>query len=485
MRGRTNVSGSGNSIINANVESYVVAPGESITAGNMVEFYHKLSGNFDTGYDTNVDRRLFRLSDGKIACFFKQPLKSTASQGNDAKLIILNYDAGVYSKELATVSISDFDEIIEIADDTFLLAGYYGSGKYIILSFIFLHVDVNTNAVYSTGKTYNIVSSSYSLSLNNNSRLYSSSFYLEKDEEYIRAIFPVMYSTNSVNYFEIYSCVFTLSGTNIEDYLLTTEKIKYIFSLNSSSYTYVGVSKVYRKGEGYFIFFGYSTSTAILINASLSCLMYITSSDMISASTFSYTSTGGGSYFNVLSIENDMVTYIYDNYLSKFYISSYNGDGTVSIVKYDAVEILSVNTSLRRYLYLISENEYKKRFLLTCGYGTSGYARKTVIMDYDKETNDVTICSVEDAYWDDKEEGILVNFEEDIIILGNNYVEGAETENAIGNYKIDKSSLMLIGKEESINYVKNATNLVYIRGIAKDSGTAGDTIDVYVPSITT
>lgn len=492
MRGKTNVVRSIVPKINADIGYYEVAAGDSIDVGAMVEFYQELKGSFSIDGIDQVNRFLFRLSDGRIACFIAT---------SPSVLAVINDDDGVYSKELSNFNLGGrVIDIVKIDDDTFLFIKNIkldklgtGSDRYYVYIFSIIKFNVNDSTIsIKEFSTYGV----------NVQAVQSASLYdlkishFEYKDNYLTICFSNYISSSSVRY-NIIVAKFNLSGNTMEGYNIECINDKEIVYNSSSRVT---LSNVYHKNDEYFVFYnlGSSNNSSYSISNKILYFKEENITDSTSAADFNSISMPFDVYnLKPISLNEDMFTFIYEDFRNgmirsiKFYISEYSISG-LNVTWYDYVDLFDYSPYIRStgaseifQMFLVTDEVGFKRFILFFNtlYPKNSYnSFIAFIFDYLEDKEFISYSPVL-FYDNDYKISIMLNSQEDILLLLRNYVDGVLSGNALSNYKIDLTDNILVSKESSKKYVRNAMSLNYIKGVARDGGGEGEVIGVYIPYI--
>ena len=467
MRGRTNVS-NGSVNINANVGSYEVYKNQNIVAGNMVDFItEKKTGNINIVGITNVlsyeiRKFIFKLSDGRYICFFS---KSTYYYYS-----VLKEEDSQLSIEIPYTELPfDFYEIIEMNQNNFLIfSELYSSSsssnsKYDIVC-NYLSFNVETNVTETKKINISTQLSTYSR------RLIDFKVKKYNDEIYI-FVTTSLSSSSSVTYIKC-NC----TGNNISDFSITKEleisEVAYMASANMCFTDFIIVN------DSIYCFYG-TKADGVNYNQFQRYFRYVF---MIDGKTVS------GKYDAIGNSIIALNTYIISNgsVFKIFYRDTSNNICTVTLdctnctassfnpVKYNTINL---NPFFDKSGYLSYMSMFKltdNKFLFALGQYSGG-----VDTIYVSEINNDNTIVYEGKKIEDKVEAPAIFSIDEKNFL---YLELYGGYLNLTHFLIE-DNLIAGGDNQDKAYVKNSESLQYIRGIAKDSGTAGQIIDVYVPKV--
>lgn len=453
MRGRTNINGGGEAPINAGVESFTVDQNQVITSGNMVEFYEKLYGKYSVNTNVAGENAILPLSGNRIACLVSSD-----------KIFILHKSNDSYSMNATPVSIPLFTSAVKIGEDAFLMIKEIASKTNIsdnykkILVKVWILRIFSDDSVTIDEKTLGTGLEVYDQP---SEKISQSTFcevggdiilFLSFSGNFIKTKISVSYDVSSG-----YSVTFSEVSENINK-IGTFDVIK-------------DASKIYIIGKGY----GYSSYDLNVLSWE-----YDSDTNLQIVGRESFDTTN----YSVISIDEQIMTMIYRVgqyvYERKFKIRE-NG-----FVWYEPRIFFNFGKYPDYYsghfiLIPIYDSAIKKRFLYFDYFGEN----IVFVMEHTKQDGCIaysptqlgSLISVKRSI------GHICNSENDINLFGDVRNSSDQiTSKRLGDYKISAENT-LENKEESIKYVSNAKNKLYIMGIAKQSGSSGDVIECYVPSI--
>jgi hypothetical protein len=154
-------------------------------------------------------------------------------------------------------------------------------------------------------------------------------------------------------------------------------------------------------------------------------------------------------------------------------LSDEKGDKRIIITSFSIKE--NESETRRTCLIFFTSDPYETTETLSSNY--------VFIAEYDSSTNYFAI--VDNSKWERDRYSVQtrIDSKNNIIVFSKMLVSGKTLMHSLGTYYIDISDMSFGSRQELKKYVKNATNLKYIRGIAKQSGNSGDVIEVYVPKL--
>lgn len=505
MLGRTNTSLFSGIPINANTAFYEVAPGNNITVGDSVDFWHELYGAYGISGVDAANRMLFKLSDGRYLAVI----------GNNG--YVFNYSNGVYYNVLSPQKCFSADyPVVELEEDNFLFFNISvgrasGSTTDTILLYAYWAKYDVTNNVWNTS----LILDGYDLPDSNtypiSNLIYSYKFDMSGTNKYV--FFNIGGGRPSYSSGQLIKMQFTIAKQN-GSYVFTVVKKRAIVSdYSSTSHVYREVSliELLNIGTGHLIFFGNYNNTADKNNRSFQTRV----PDTLIYRAYSDFTTGGSSY--TLSPNNYLIPIGFDNetlsyiafelnatnvgiskqnvklYYRKAHLFDF-GTNTFSLSFYDRVEIYNFGYNLflavrnmygvdRSSMILLKNNtslQYLLFFISSYAESTQNYKAYQFILKYDKATGTI---SVEDVLVKDVDINSIpaIVSGNNVKLVGRMTVDGTNYKNAIGDFVFNETSKTLSSSSYSKDYVEKATDLKFIRGISTESGTSGDTIEIYVP----
>lgn len=441
MRGRTNAEPNIGVQLNATTDTYEVAPDETILAGDFTETFIEIDGGIEASSNP-----IFRLSDGKYLI--------------GTKLYIDNGDHSF--SEFGTSGVS-YSPTYQLNVDEFLCIYRYEA--YLIK--------------YDAEHEY-CISKSFSVGLE---RPWSNDYFSLKILELAQKkyIFFVNYLNYSRTYRINHLFEVTISGTNYDDYTVSTNTIdKTQDSVSEVGYTYYPTGaalQVAQLGNNDYLTWRSRTTRSSASSEPTTQYIYnryknktsYSPNNMISYYVIPDTITSDG-YMVRLFRSNDDLYYQY-GYFDK-------DDATIATT-YTSVKIAefpdaSGNNYIFKALKIDSDKDgYDRYIIVQCVnyiYITmfemyiSLEGRNVITGEFTKISNTVRLTT-DDIY-------LFIRGQNDYLItlLGNLY------EVTIDNH-IVKAQI------NTHNYVRTIHSRTYSMGVAKQSGTAGDTIEVYIPQV--
>lgn len=534
MRGRTNVLGFSEDFINADVIDAVAD--ENVQAGNFVKFYNAINGGkLMNGYFGIVKE----LSDGRYMCIGTQ---QNAQSNYKLYIVILEKDAsGNFVQNLpnfetdidsAVYKIIDRTNTIDIDDDT--VANVYISGAvvsdtgYIKLNLLYLHFDVVNNQISHYLRTENIPSGSTGTIVKD---LYS----LSSQYNWLKYFYP-----DYPSYVSCYKigndlyivctgrCSYTLKNETTNGYnsyfivVKATLSSGYTFSINygrvlSSALANAGsctstVNMIYSSnGSGFFVMRYYQSGSYIyyldFYNLYFIPFNAFTSAAQIPDEITFTNKISGSSELRPFACYGDELYLIYldsdsgqsNVYWLKVHFYNYTREG-YSYIIYDPIDTgLDVWNWKRKnqtsksaisfsFLY---ENENIMRFYFLFDKYTNSYDNisdrnkvYSVLFDVDKENNTVIVNPASEQKLSltipssSDDDNVIYYIGHDLfsVVNGNKFI--TFKAQYIQEYTIVNDS-ELSGNVVEIPHVLNGTDINYIQGVAKQSGTSGQTIECY------
>lgn len=430
MRGNTNVKDG--IFLNATVDEYEVATGENIVAGNMVTMYTQ-SGE--------------PLSDGVAGA--NKPWLSPLQKLSNGKYIGLN--SKILSKQAnksftvdATLAtLLQTLNTINIGNDTFMYVNAYVQSYklYVAVTVYVLNSDYSvttyTKTSYSSADITNQTSPTVYFNMLDSLNGYVVGYLsCEKSSVQGHGLFHIDYSD--------------LSDINIifdeVGYASTTSALDYEIKITSR--LKVGNNLYYCDGRSVYKFY---FNGSVFTRAK--CL--IRNNEMFSPMLYKVEETG-------------QICLLYR--ASQYSVDTNNLVCSVSnfVKTSEITDVKVVQTSSDSRLSFIQLTSTK----FVIGYPTGNTKWNFIVVD---TSNGLMIGEVNTISYGSSTGfftlGYFTSLSDMDITVGKN----------VANAKIINEQLVLTG--ENKQYVKNATNEIYVRGVAKQSGTAGDTIEVYIPTV--
>jgi len=452
MRGRTNADAGLQ--LNATIGSYEVASGENIVAGDFVEQYTYVAGtlsNATTATDTErivyKDNKLFKLSDGNYIAFGN---KTNLYHNND----------GEYTKVWTEKNeILSGNNIIKLSNDCFL-GNFTVDAK--VLKATLVHYKASDNTIeykdlVSTTEVSNLLTtiSPYVWVVkrpNGNYRVFVK-FYDQADYIY--------YSTG----------ILDISGSNYSSYSIDVSSLV-------AQFTRSDIGSDSSKRDFAFVVRTSSSETYLI--------------SVNSGSTFYLTFVSGE--FNLYNINNSTLTTLNSKTVGRLVCEDSNIDfytiatnrTITSLIRqrvyfnptdptlfniYNAETIVSdlANSNMR---YLTTVNGYDLFVLYE--YNSSPEISQLRLIELNKSTGEIeALQAVEISATSSTASMFVSEFIDNKVLI------------TIGNTLIAFKyvSRNLEAETSTMQKVRGITSQAYIKGVAKQSGTAGETIEVYIPQV--
>lgn len=463
MRGRTNAEPNIGVQLNATIDTYEVATGENILAGDFVKRYEYAVNQLDNStvadYQSNMYSPIykppifFRLSDGKFVC---------------SNIIYEKDENNEYSIAYTAVnSVPNGDFVKELGDDTFVgfsIGGKSSAGYGIYSSYAKYNVNehtISTRTATTNVKTWTNVTQQpdtmylYIIDKGNNTFKVAVSY----------AIVISSQTRNTVDVFDV-----VLSGSDYTDYAIS------ISNLNST--TNLGVAQAFVKisnNEDYLIM---ATNRVIRLNNNVF-------SDTHSFSYPSMIYTPFSKYLAKNIAEDGMVDLLYwtrtgttaSNYV--YYLKRIRYYFPVDSWDYNSYDIENVVDdvygSITRYMGTLNGKDI---YITRKSRNSSSIVPFTI----DATTGELSVgdaVGLNELYVSESTTNFIYSsiVNNDIIMIFGN-VSNVGTQ--LCEFTYNNGVFTSIG--DNVKIVKKITTQEYIMGVAKQSGTAGDTIEVYIPS---
>jgi len=458
MRGRTNTDLYSGVSINGFLDQYEVATGETIIAGDFVERFTKIEGGIAASNDP-----IFQLSDGKYI------VGQSIFDDNGDHTFTRYGSTSINKKPYFKIGTDEFVSFeLRVSSQT----GY-----------------VTTNLIKYDSTNKYCLTRSISYRFDSSWGWEDSSIYAIQISEKVFVIF-VSYigkNTNTSKYGNCWHIVkFTLSGTDYSDYTQSQNVIYTETSFSSSSkpdHLCVGwaveiqandyLVGVYKYSNTDYTYYNGSLYTMIRIKgASSATLKYISSSanmrpvgTVTSDGYIAFIEAGGGKlYQRYLYVDkNNIDTYnLYDSVFIKD-LPDYTG----ASYKYTPLKVDNNVNGYDRYIIVQLASSI---YLQTAEVYVSQSSQEITIGEF----SDIATYQTS-PYW------LTMDFSfihkrgtEDYLMIADSKI----IETTVDNHIVE-------GEVDTKNYVRDIHSQAYIMGVANQSGTAGDTIEVYVPLVNT
>lgn len=477
MRGRTNVlsrvdPSDENININANVETYEVYKDQSVFKGHMVDFItEKTTADISIGnYGSyNVKKFIFKLSNNKIACF----VSVRRSLRPPGYLSIIEYGNNQLTNVLSNYSLSCIYEVIEISQDNFLIfetPGSYSS-KLQIKSY-FLTINTDTNGVVTKGYTLNTSLSDYAWDYER--------FFDYKVKKNDNNIYAFLMFTSTTNYLtKILYVKIDFSGDNISNFTFSLNIAKEFLSYTLSSEKYYNISDFYVINDNVYVFYGvnyfgkenykynYFRYIRMISGSTIGSQLDVTNND----TTKGLCIIVSGLKFKLFFVDENNNVLTREINCETCTASSFNPIiGNVGNIN----ELFNIPNGSVDKIKMFNLNNNKFLFTLDMYY-KSNLNDKIFISEIVEEG----LVVYEYKEYNVENPDILSLYENDFLYLDNLY---NSYEVRLIHFIVE-NNIITGGDNTNKTYVKNASSLQYIRGIAKESGTSGQIIDVYIPKI--
>lgn len=479
MRGRTNASGGGEKI-NADLQNFEVYAGQNISAGDPVEFWQQYAGGLELGSSSYKGiRKIFKLSDGRFFCVF------LSTKGSSYIVKLLNDN---FTKESISTSF-DLKNIFQIDDDTFLNVDFKwnnNSKKYVCVIKL-IYFDTSRNVFENREITFN--TDIYQGSANSSWRANGNWAFFDRDGEYLYIILDALIDSG-YEYNGLVTLKIKITGNSYSTYSFENISSNIIYLSSKDSYN--GDCFV----DGVIVDGGYIIS--YIQEGKKQVFYYLSKDDFytrensgISAdvrfgsSTFGLTVLG-----QILAVKNNYLIYLYDDnqYLriKKVQIMNYS-IACMTFTEYDPVLIFSRSSKRSGIgagtgaLVLDNTSQIVRGVLgFSEALVNNKYVLRSCVFDYNIDQNTAVLYIPSDYFACANSSIIKMEQRNIAFVLSDTYQH--ET-NAIMLVKIDQSTMAIVDGIENKKYVKEATDNFYIQGIAKDSGSSGEIIRVYVPKL--
>lgn len=518
MRGRTNVLGFSEDFINADVINAVAD--ETIQIGNFVKFYDAINGGFETGlYFHNIKE----LTDGRLMC-----IGYNTSTSIRYAVILERDSAGNFVKNLPSYELNSEwgsidGNIFDADDDTIGCFSVYGNNStsqygVLYIKVIFLKFNILTDQIEQTVRTLTV--SDIPSYLYGQTGSYPT--YVDREKEFsllspfynfvkvgsdiyifVNTGYRFRYST-AASFFYSYAlfCMkVTLGSDNAVSYGGGRVIAQYSSPTQSSNFTYyrfIGqIFSVYSaSGSGFFLYYRsqyYSQSSTYHKLQFIPDSSFTVNTDALpSVISFETKFTDNYEEFTPFAVNGDDLFLIrivgygannvnwfkihfYDytvaSYSYLIYDEVYTG---ISSVAYSDNNGLDQHNGLN-YCFLYEDLSIKRYYFSFLQSGT----RKVISILLDVDKTDSLVISNPAVIEDDVASNYNnLGFNLDNILYSQNDSFIVPHLEKVLEYKIVNDS-ELSGAISQITHVLNGTDINYIQGVAKQSGTSGQTIECY------
>lgn len=461
MRGRTNVSADG-IILNANVETYKVANGEDIVAGNFVEYFSVLSGGVSGAISPSDYSKIFRLSNGEFMLIANNEYAVVGVSSNDEYNVITKGTIG-----------TDIDSDI-LNSNTILNKVYVGNDT----------VACITASVSSTNLVMKVTYLSYDRTL-----------------EKVNIATENQTLTTSANYYDSSNYPISL----IPSPNLTNFKLVFMYSRGSSSYDhYFGIADV--KVANNKLSAPTNIATSRIASSQSTYNNKICSLVRINTNEFYFYLGYKNSvnwYCKHIRVSNNAITMSSQEIDSQYMaLDSEAVDGYIPFIQYTVSGAIKIRygfvdptntTPLVNWFSVIDTSINSSRVNLQLIRKVGKIEYYAVHCHTSSNVSDISIFEI------DRVNKTVVANQPSRINSRYNYVSFAilyvsDSEIYMCATGMDETGTQAFGRFELVNNqmlntysesicVRNITTQNYIKGVAKTTASSGSAIDVYVPIV--
>lgn len=457
MRGRTNAEPNIGVQLNASVDNYVVATGENILAGDFVEQFNYLAGEATT--DGNLinsfqpdEQHIFKMSDGNYLYF-----GAYTSSGGTYNRNVEIYEKDEYgvltlvAQPTSVSFVSTGKPYISLLGDDTLAYIYVNNEMYVYVRLI--HYDSTNHSI--TQKTIN----ARIATISNTATSWQYSIVKKRGGGY--KVFASYYYTGSPKSSNVYMADMAITGNNYDSYAVSISNTKTIVTSTSNSYH---LSYAIELDTNYYLAVYAYTSSSNTWNK-----YYVIDEVNNVENTHSASANSpfiSGTLLNRNGNNKIMTTVFVDTTNHKVYFKKLYMDTTEYTI-YPDEELFSFTDNTTQVLYLGSDGTNDI-------YIIQKSTTELVPFVINKSTNVLTMylgCIVDFTM---RLDGAVAS-----CLDSGNFLFASAQKIISMNY----SNGTLESEVETVKRVRGITTQKYIKGVAKQSGTAGDTIQVYVPTV--
>lgn len=471
MRGRTNAESGNGVILNGTIDTYEVASGETILAGDFVERYAYVTNSLTSAssyLDAEVkdkSPKIYEMSDGDYLQI-------------GGKTNLYNTDNDVITKEWSEKSTpiieSDFNILLD--DDT-ILGEFTGVNQSSIPAPVIQCSAMKYDSANKTVTKKTIIGNTITGAPTSLALTRGILFYKISDRTY-RVFVEKTDSEQSSAYsrsYCLYTFILEITGNSYDNYALSCSNLvvkRYsddnTFNFSPSYFTIKKIENDFyiRLDSQRFIKF---SNNAFSNYVTISGISFIESSDaFLSTYIINHDDTSGNvDFFTHYNYTSSGKSYSY-LYINRMYLDMDNADcniytkRTICGGQNYLINIRRVKEDNNFYYFLLRE--------YITGSGSPSTSSLSIVK-VDKVTGEHTVSEKTDI--PEKSTTILLSEIDNntLWLIGSNL------------YIFDVSDGYLVDKSEQVKQVRGITSQNYIKGVAKQSGSAGDTIQVYVPTV--
>ena len=445
MRGRTNADYSNGVVLNATTDTYEVATGESILAGDFVEQYTTISGKLynassivETTHSPYKNAKLFRMTDGNILCVGE-------------KLNLYHDDNDVITKvwDEKNTSLLSLDFIIQLSDNCLL--GDFTVNSESKLQATLLHYNTSDNTIVSKTLTSTNKIVEYSSGGSDNWV-----WVIPTSNGQYRAFAKAYQGTQDRAY--IGTGLLNITGNNYSNYNVdlssTVLRSDYIGESNKTDFVFVARIDA-------------NNNFLMKSNPNSSIFLHFNGESFteFTMSSYPYRSFSGigklvydNSTIDFFSVGSNLIR-TYRAYINPTDPTNYNVIRSQESLISDSrnCNMRYITTQNNKDIYFVHDYIDDTIRVIRIDINTGNYE---VLQSINVDTRNSTYTFIVSQIYNDSV----------YALLGNIF------------YKFRFVNLNLADISTSTKYVKRITTQDYIKGVAKQSGTAGQTIEVYIPS---
>lgn len=456
MRGRTNAEPNIGVQLNASVDSFVIANYQNILAGDFVEQFNYLAGETTTTGNLidqfpQDEQNIFKMSDGNYLYFGVYNSSAGSSYRN---LEIYHKDEyGVLSLVTQPTSISYSSVgntlIVQLEDDT--LAYLYVNSE----------MQVFARLIHYNSANYAITNKSITASIASVSGASSWQFTIIKKRGGGYKVFASYYKAGGTS--DVYSADMVITGNTYDTYAISLSNIK---TIQMSGRLSCSLGFVVELDANYYLaMYGYKSSSS---SSTTYYAYYVADENNNIEHTHSTSSNPliTGKLLNRNSFNNMVYTIYVDTTNDKVYRKKLYID-TSEYTVFPDEEIFDFSSEYTQANYLGTDGTNDI-------YIIQKSVTELVPFTINRTTGEMTIYI-----------GCILDFS-----MGLRYMVASTLDN--NNFLMASSNKMismrysngtLESEVETVKRVRGITTQKYIKGVAKQSGTSGDTIQVYVPTV--
>lgn len=455
MRGRTNAEPNIGVQLNASVDTYEVATGETILAGDFVEQNSYIEGQITAGSGSTNQYPIYECWDNK------KPIRLSNDKFIYDFDIISKNNQGEYIKE---GQVNNKMGGIPLGNDTTVVFSL--SGK-ISLSALFTKYDSTNNTTQKRTET-TVIRQYTDVSNTEYTAGYVFSYAPTSTGGYKGGAIVQQYnSMSNKTFIYLHLFDFNITGDNYSNYSISVSNVKVQqvtevagrLSYSSNTYGVISLIRLY-SSENYAVTWSYKESTRY------GGIMRFTDefSNSFALSQF-------GNYSNTFFGKN-----VYTNGMVEVFTYSNNAiirqrkfiPETGSDITSYTTEEITVNSSQKYLKYVDSISGYDVYFLIWKDADNNNIYINAITINqstYEMIVYEAIQAGTNASLWVSSIDNTQIFLTIGGTMFDCNYANGVISNNA-----------------ETVKVVRKITSQKYIKGVAKQSGNAGDTIEVYVPS---